>query len=109
MIHNYSVLDNQKSSKNTSHATKFKVEENSRTFQGLAKKFKDFSRKNGIQGLSPKFKDISRLCEPCLITKLDNYFWNSIDAKTSLSPFKKNANRSMTWPLLCSPKLFAFQ
>ena len=36
------------------HATKFKVEENSRTFQGLAQKFKDFLRKNGIQGL---FKD----------------------------------------------------
>ena len=31
-----------------------KLEENSRTFQGLAQKFKDFSRKNGIQGL---FKD----------------------------------------------------
>ena len=30
----------------------FKVEENSRIFQGLALKFKDFSRKNGIQGLS---------------------------------------------------------
>ena len=29
----------------------FKVEENSRTFQGLAQKFKDFSRNNGIQGL----------------------------------------------------------
>ena len=35
-------------------ATIFKVEENSRTFQGLTQKFKDFSRKNGIQGL---FKD----------------------------------------------------
>ena len=44
MIHNYSVLDNQKSSKNTFHATKFKVEENSRSFQRLARKFKDFSR-----------------------------------------------------------------
>ena len=34
--------------------TTFKVEKNSRTFQGLTQKFKDFSRKNGIQGL---FKD----------------------------------------------------
>ena len=31
------------------------VEENSRTFQGLAQKFKDFSRKNGIQGLFKNF------------------------------------------------------
>ena len=44
--------------KNSFQATTFKVEENSRTFQGLAQKFKDFSRKNGIQGL---FKDFSRL------------------------------------------------
>ena len=50
----YSVLDNQKASKNTFQATTFKVEENSGTFQGLAKKFKDLSGKNGIQGL---FKD----------------------------------------------------
>ena len=35
-------------------ASTFKVEENSRTFQGLTQKFNDFSRKNGIQGL---FKD----------------------------------------------------
>ena len=49
-----SVLDNQKASKNSFQATTFKVEENSRTFQGLAQNFKDFSRKNGIQGL---FKD----------------------------------------------------
>ena len=79
----------KKQKKNTFHAAKFTVEENSRTFQGLAKKFKDFSRKNGIQGLPLNFKDISRLCEPCLITKLDHYFWNSIDAKTSLSSFEK--------------------
>ena len=38
----YSVLDNQKASKHTFQATTFKVEENSRTFQGLAQKFKDF-------------------------------------------------------------------
>ena len=50
----YSVLDNQKASKNSFQATTFKVEENSSSFQGLAQKFKDFSRKNGIQGL---FKD----------------------------------------------------
>ena len=35
--------------KNSFQATTFKVEENSRTFQGLPLKFKDFSR----------------LCEPC--------------------------------------------
>ena len=45
------VSDNQKASKNPFHATTFKVEENSRTFQGLSEEFKDFSRKNGIQGL----------------------------------------------------------
>ena len=50
----YSVLDNQKASKNSFQATTFKVEENSSSFKGLAQKFKDFSRKNGIQGL---FKD----------------------------------------------------
>ena len=37
------------------YATKFKVEENSRTFQGLAQKFKDFLRT--FQGLPLKFKD----------------------------------------------------
>ena len=37
-----------------------RVEENSRTFQGLAQKFKDFSRKNGIQGL---FKTVRVLLE----------------------------------------------
>ena len=31
--------------------TTFRVEDNSRTVQGLTQKFKDFSRKNGIQGL----------------------------------------------------------
>ena len=41
----------RKALKNTFQATTFKVEENSRTFQGLAQTFKDFSRKNGIQGL----------------------------------------------------------
>ena len=37
--------------KNTFQATSFEVEENSRTFEGLAQKFKDFSRKNEIQGI----------------------------------------------------------
>jgi len=50
-------MDNQKASKNTFQATTFKVEENSRTFQELAKQFKDFSRKNGIQGVSRTFQD----------------------------------------------------
>ena len=58
-------LGQLKTSKNTFQTTTFKVEENSRTFQGLAKKFKGFSRKNGIKGLPLKFKDFSRLCEPC--------------------------------------------
>ena len=52
------VLDNQKASKNTFQATKFKAEENSRTFQSLAQKFKDFS------WTSLNFKDFSILCEP---------------------------------------------
>ena len=47
----YSVLDNQKSWKNTFQATKFEFEENSMTFQGFAQRFKDFLRKNGIQAL----------------------------------------------------------
>ena len=34
----------QKALKNTFQATTFKVQENSRTFQGLAQTFKDFSR-----------------------------------------------------------------
>ena len=51
----YILLGQPKSiKKNSFQATTFKVEENSRTFQGLAEKFKDFSTKNGIQGL---FKD----------------------------------------------------
>ena len=49
----------QKHEKNTFHATKFKVEENSRSFQGLARKFKDFSRTSPkIQGL---FKTVRTL------------------------------------------------
>ena len=48
-----SVLDNQKASKNSFQATTFKVEENSRTFQGLAQNFKAFPRKM-------EFKDFSR-------------------------------------------------
>ena len=32
-------------------ATRFKVEENSRTFQGLTQEFKDFPSKSEIQGL----------------------------------------------------------
>ena len=51
----FCLTHKQKASKNSFQATKFKVEENSRTFQGLAKKFKDFSRKNGIQGLFKAF------------------------------------------------------
>ena len=50
----YFVLDNQKASKNTFQATTFKVEENSRTFQGLPLKFKDFSR----------------LCEPWIMHRI---------------------------------------
>ena len=43
----------KKHQKNSFQATTFKVEENSRTIQGLAQKFKDFSRKM-------EFKDFSR-------------------------------------------------
>ena len=46
----------KKHKKNSFQATTFKVEENSRTFQGLVQKFTDLSRKNGIQGL---FKDFN--------------------------------------------------
>ena len=59
----YSVLDNQKTLKNT---FLFHFIKNVRTFQALAQKFKDFSRKNGIQGLPLKFKHFSRLYEPGL-------------------------------------------
>ena len=51
----YSVLDNQKASKNSFQPTTFKVEENLRTFHRLAQKFKYFSRKNGIHGLFKAF------------------------------------------------------
>ena len=51
MIYIYSVLDNQKASKTPFKATTFKVEEDSRTFQGLSEKFKAFLRNNGIQRL----------------------------------------------------------
>ena len=44
----------KKHQKNSFQATSFKVDENSRTFQGLAQKLKDFSRKNRIQGLPRK-------------------------------------------------------
>ena len=63
----YSVLDNQKASKNSFEVTTFKVEENSSPFQGLAQKFKDFSRKMEFKDFSrtsPKIHDLSRLCEP---------------------------------------------
>ena len=51
----YSLLENQKPLKNTFQATTLKAEENSRTFQGLAKKFKDFSRTSTkIQGFFKK-------------------------------------------------------
>ena len=39
MIYNYSILDNQKVSKHTFQATIFKVQENSRTFQGICTEF----------------------------------------------------------------------
>ena len=51
----FCLTHKQKASKNSFQATTFKVEENSRTFQGLAQKFKDFSRKNGILGLFKAF------------------------------------------------------
>jgi len=40
-------------------ATTFKVEENSRTFQGIARKFKDFSSKSEIQGLFETVRTLS--------------------------------------------------
>ena len=41
------------------HATRFKVEENSRTFEGLAQKFKDFSSKSEFQGLFETVQTLS--------------------------------------------------
>ena len=52
------ILSMQKASKNTFQGTSLKVEENLRTFQGLAQKFKDFSRKNAIQG---RLKDCPKI------------------------------------------------
>ena len=43
MIHNYSSWTTKNHQKYTFHATKFNVDENSRTFQGKME-FKDFSR-----------------------------------------------------------------
>ena len=40
-------------------ATRFKVEENSRTFQGLTQKFKDFPSKSEIQGLFENVRTLS--------------------------------------------------
>ena len=56
------ILDKQKASKNSFPVTTFKVEQNSRTFQGL---FKEKWNLRTFQGLSLKFKDFSRLCDPC--------------------------------------------
>ena len=55
----------KKHKKNSFQATTFKVEENSRTFQGLAQKFMEFSRKNGIQGLFKDFPLNSRAFRNC--------------------------------------------
>ena len=80
----YSVLDNQKASKNSFQATTFKVEENSSSFQGLAQKFKDFSRTSPkIQGL---FKTVWTLCRfeetQALIGFIYISFWNLLLQKT---------------------------
>ena len=40
-------------------ATRFKVEENSRTFQGLTQEFKDFPSKSEIQGLLENVRTLS--------------------------------------------------
>ena len=56
----------RKAFKNTLQATTFKVEENSRTFQGLARKFKASPRKNGIQGLFKDFPLNSRTFQGCV-------------------------------------------
>ena len=89
----------RKALKNTFQVTTFKVEENARTFQGLAQKFKDFSRKNGIQGLfkdlhrnlrtfqgKMEFKDFSRLCEPWIYpppVPMDNLNSSAIKLKNN--------------------------
>ena len=55
------VFDNQKALKYTFQATKFKAEESSRPFQGLAQKFT-----RTFQG-KMEFKNFSRLWEPGVI------------------------------------------
>ena len=55
MLYSIFSLGKPKTIKNTFQATTLKAEENSRTFQGLAKKFKDFSRTSTkIQGFFKK-------------------------------------------------------
>ena len=51
-------MDNQKALEKSFQATAFKVEENSRTFQGLAQKFKDISR------TPPKIKGLFNTVKP---------------------------------------------
>ena len=69
----------RKALKNTFQVTTFKVEENARTFQGLAQKFKDFSRKM-------EFKDFSRRCEPWIYpppVPMDNLNSSAIKLKNN--------------------------
>ena len=55
MLYSIFSLGKPKTIKNTFQAATLKAEENSRTFQGLAKKFKDFSRTSTkIQGFLKK-------------------------------------------------------
>ena len=72
-----SVLDNQKASKNSFQATTFKVEENSRTFQGKME-FKDFPRTSPkIQGLFKTVQTLYPLDKSKLIKLLNNLLFNS--------------------------------
>ena len=70
----YSALDNQKAFETTFHATKFKVEENSRTCTEIQWKmeFKDYPK---IQGF---FKTVQTLCN----TKPCHHFFNAKDRTT---------------------------
>ena len=55
------VLDKQKASKNSFQVTTFKVEENSRTFQGLAQKLRIFEGKMEFKDFSRTFPKIQGL------------------------------------------------
>ena len=64
-------MENQKALKNTFQDTTFKVEENSRTFQGVAQKLKDrFKEKWNSRTFQEGVNGVNRLA-----TKGEKYYW----------------------------------